>query len=149
MNNKSVFLKSIICGLICLIFLLLLIFVVYTLDFFVGAFLVGLSCGVIIAFVTRCDTFKRTVVARLMGLFSAIFSYFIFEMLGAPYRILLYVFRNNSFVQETGRLTVNETIGYGWGRILFGGGLLIAFIITVISIFIFNSIKNHKRKRIT
>ena len=148
MNNKSVLLKSIICGAVCLIFLLLLIFVVYAMDFFEGAFLLGLPCGAIIAFVTRCDTFKRTVVARLMGLVSAIFSCFIFEMLGVPYRMLMYVFRNDSFVRETGRLTVNETIGYGCGRMFFLGGLLIAFIITVISVFIFNSIKNHRSKHI-
>ena len=141
MRSRSILLKSIICGLICLLFLLLLIFVVYILDYFEGAFFVGLLCGAIIAIVTRCDTLKRTVIARFAGLLTAILSQFIFEILGVPYQILLYVFRNNSFVRETGRLTVNEMIGYGWGRIIFWGGLAISFAVTVISIFIFEQNK--------
>ena len=119
MRSKSVLLKSVICGLICLIFLLLLIFVVYTLDFFEGAFFVGLPCGIMIAVVTCCETLKRTVIARFMGLLSAVVSQFIFEIIGIPYMILMYVYRNDSFVSEMGRLTVNETIGYGWGRMFF------------------------------
>lgn len=144
MRSKSILLKSVICGSICLIFLLLLIFVVYTLNFFIGAFLVGLPCGVIITIVTCCDTLKRTVIARFMGLLSAAVAQFIFESLGVPYRILLYVFRNNSYVSEMGRLTVNETIGYGWGRMLFWGGLIVSFVITVICIYICNRIKSRK-----
>jgi len=144
MRSKSILLKSVICGSTCLIFLLLLIFVVYTLDFFEGAFIVGLPCGVIIALVTYCDTLKRTIIARSMGLLSAVVSQFIFEIIGIPYIILMYVYRNDSFVQEMGRLTVNETIGYGWGRMFFWGGLVASFIVAVISIFIFNRIKSRK-----
>ena len=137
-------LKGITSGSTCLIFLLLLIFVVYTLDFFEGAFFVGLPCGVIIAIVTCCETLKRTVIARFVGLLSAVVSQFIFEIIGVPYTILMYVYRNDSFVREMGHLTVNETIGYGWGRMFFWGGLVISFIITVISIFIFTRIKSRK-----
>jgi len=144
MRSKSILLKSVICGSICLVFLLLLIFVVYTLDFFEGAFFVGLPCGVIIAVITCCDTLKRTVIARFMGLLSAVVSQFIFEIIGVPYMILMYVYRNDSFVREMGRLTVNETIGYGWGRMFFWGGLVVSFTVAVISIFIINRIKSRK-----
>jgi len=144
MRSKSILLKSVLCGLICLIFLLLLIFVVYTLDFFEGAFFVGLPCGVMIAVVTCCDTLNRTVIARFMGLLSAVVSQFIFEIIGIPYMILMYVYRNDSFVREMGHLTVNETIGYGWGRMFFWGGLVASFIFAVISIFIYNRLKNRK-----
>jgi hypothetical protein len=47
-KNKSILLKSVACGSIYLLFLPLLIFIVYTLDFFEGAFFVGGSCGVVI-----------------------------------------------------------------------------------------------------
>ena len=104
----------------------------------------GLPCGVIIAVITCCDTLKKTIIARFMGLFSAFISQLIFEVLGIPYRILMVIFKNDSFVSEMGRLTVNETIGYGWGRMLFGGGLIISFIGTIVSIFIFDKVKRRR-----
>jgi hypothetical protein len=142
MRSKSILKKSIICGFAYLAFLLLFIFVVYILDFFIGAFFVGLPCGAIIAIVTCCDTLKRTVIARLIGLLSAVVSQLVFEILGVPYQILLYVYRNDSFVREMGHLTINETLGYGWGRVFFWSGLVISFILTILGIFIIDKIKS-------
>jgi hypothetical protein len=127
--------------LILWIFLLLLIFVVYTLNYFDGSFFVGMPCGIIIAIVTSCDTLKRTVITRITGLFSAVVAQVIFEILGTPYSILMYIFRNDSAIKEIQHLTINETIGYGWGRFLFWGGVLIAFVISVLSIFIFHKVQ--------
>ena len=103
-----------------------------------------LPCGAIIAFVTYCDKLKRTIIARIMGLLSVVVSQFIFDIIGIPYGILMYLFRNDSFVREMGHLTVNETIGYGWGRMFLGGGLIVSFAVTVIIIFIYNKIKKPK-----
>lgn len=144
MRSNFILLKSVLCGLVCLTFLLLLIFIVYALDFFEGAFYVGLPCGVIIAVITRCDTLMRTIIARFLGLLSAIASQFIFELLGIPYRIIMYFYRDDSFVQEMGRLTVNEMIGYGWGRMFFWGGLVASFIVTIIGMFAYNRVKSRK-----
>jgi uncharacterized membrane protein len=120
MRSKPIWLKSIICGVSCWVFLLLLIFVVYIMDFFEGAFFVGLPCGIIIALVTSCDTLKRTIKARVFGILSALLSQFLFTLLGIPYAIILYIYRNTEWVQYSGRLSVNETIGYGWGRFFLG-----------------------------
>lgn len=96
------------------------------------------------AFVTYCDTLKRTVIAGFMGMLSAVVLQFIFEMSGAAYAILMYIFRNDTFVREAGHLSVNETIGYGWGRMLFWIALIISFLVSIISIHNFNKIKNRK-----
>ena len=147
MKNKSILLKSIISGSVYLIFLLLLIFVVYVLDFFEGALFLGVLCGIILAVVTRCNTLKRTLMARFVGLLAAFVAHIIFEIIGFPYKILMYIFRNDSFVSEMGRLTVNETIGYSWGRMFLWGGLIISFILVAICLFIFDAVKKHQSSR--
>ena len=149
MRIKPIWLKSVICVVSCWIFLLLLIFVVYIMDFFEGAIFVGLPCGIIIALVTSCDTLKRTIITRVVGILSALISQFLFTLLGIPYAIILYIYRNDEWVQYSGRLSVNETIGYGWGRFFFWGGLLISFTVSVVSIFVFNMIKKYKSKKMT
>ena len=132
-RSKPILLKSILCGLNCWVFLLLLIYVVYIMDFFGGAFFVGLPCGIIIALVTSCETLERTIKARVVGILSALVSQFLFTLLGIPYAIILYIYRNDEWVKYSGRLSVNEMIGYGWGRFFFWGGLLASFVIKITS----------------
>jgi hypothetical protein len=77
-----------------------------------------------------------------MGLLSVVVSQLISEKYGIPYRILLYVFRNDNNIREMGYLTVNETIGYGWGRIFFWRGLVISFIVTSVLLSLIKSSEN-------
>jgi len=147
MKNIPIWLKSVICGSVYMIFSLLIIPVAYTLDFFEGTFILGILCGTIIAFVTICDNLNRTIIARVLGIVSAVVGQLILFISGIPYEILLYIFRNDAFVRETGRLTVNELISYNWGVILLlllWSGLLISLAVIVVVGFIFNLIK---RKR--
>lgn len=127
-----------ICGLIYPIFSLLVIFVIYILNFFEMTFILGMSYGVIIAVISHCDKVKRTIVTMVIAILSAVVSQFILFISGAPYKIIFYIYRNDTWVQEIGRLSVNEVIGYNLGSMIFGYGLLI----TCIGIILYNIIKS-------
>lgn len=147
MKNKPILLKSFACFSIYLIFSLLIIFVAYIIDFFEGTFILGVICGVIIAVVTICENAKKTIIARVCGIFSAAIAQLILLISGIPYNIIFYIFRNDEFVRETGRLTVNEVIGYNFGYIILWRWLLVSFLISIIVIFIFNKIKSRTNKK--
>ena len=132
MKNKSILLKSFVCGLVYLFFSLLLIFMVYILDAFVFAIFLGLLCGAIIVYIAYSNNIKKTILAGIAGLFSALISQFVLTLSGVPYRMMLYLLKDIEFVRETGRLTVNEVVGYGFGVMFFWLGLLISFIISII-----------------
>ena len=140
-KNKSILLKSVICGLIFLVCSLMVIFVVYIMDILELTIVLGILCGVFIAVLTCCDTTKRTVIARVAGISSVVVAQFILFLSGLPYIIIKYVLRENEWVKETGRLTVNEVIGYNFGNMFLWFWLLVAFTVTAIGIFIFNKIK--------
>ena len=143
MRSKSILLKSIICGSVYFVLSLLIIVVVYIMDFFQGALILGIICGISIAVITCCDTVKRTVIARCMGILAAAISQMILFISGIPYDILLYYYRNDTWVMESGRLSVNEVIGYNLGCMTLWYGLIISFIISIVSIFVFNIIKKY------
>lgn len=142
MRSKSILLKSIICASVYPIFLPLIIFVVYILRRYEGAFFIGLPCGAVIALVTWCDKLKRTAIARIMGLISIVAAYIILEMLHVPYSILdMYMPRD-----DMGNPTVIiEMISYGWGPDSFWAGLVFSFVVTGIGIFIFSRIKSRRK----
>ena len=143
-KNKSMLLKCFICGSLYLIFNLLIIYTQYILEFSLySALVLGIFCGISIALVSYCDTAKRTIIAMLAGILSAIATDFISSILGIPYKILMYIFRNDDAIREIGHLTVNELIGYNRGCLLFfWPGLLITFIILIILIPILIRVKN-------
>ena len=146
LRNKSLLLKSIICGLVFWIFTLLIIFVEYIIHFSVLIFVLGILYGVVIAVVSYCDKVKRTIVAMLMGILAAVVSQFILLISGVPYKIIFYIFRNNTWVKQSGRLSVNEVIGYNWGIFSFWYGLLISFVILIICISLYNTIKSLRKQ---
>ena len=115
-------------------------------GFFSGSFALGALCGAIIAVITSCDKTKRTIIARVMGILAAVSAQFMLFITGIPYEIILYIYRNDTYVRETGRLSVNEVIGYNWGTMFFWWSLLFSFAVFVIGIFIFNVINNRKKK---
>ena len=135
MKSISILLKSVICGCIYLLFSLFLIFVVYILGLFEFTIALGILYGIICAWVTYCETIKRTIVAVAMGLLAAVTSQIILSLSGIPYQIIRYILRDNEFVRETGRLTVNEVIGYNFGTLLFWYGMLPSIVVSAIIIF--------------
>ena len=141
MKNKSILLKSAICGLLYLIFDLLIIPAEYIFDFTLyGALVLGIICGILMSLILYCDTTKRTFIAIGGGVLSSILVSFLFGWI--PYRMLEYLFRNDDWYKEIGHLTVNELIGYNWGRLFFFiPGLVIAFIVSISII----AIKNRKK----
>lgn len=146
MKNISISFKSVICGLIYIVTSLSIILMLYILDFglqntiFLGAF-----CGIMIALVTCCNTLRRTVIARFMGLLSAVAAQFLLSFSGAPYHIIMYIYRNEDWLNEIGHLTVNELIGYNWGLMMFWFGLLTSFFISILVSFICNRLKEHSK----
>lgn len=143
MKNKSLLLKGFICGLLYLIFHLSIIYTQYILGFSLySALVLGIFCGLSITLVSYSATTKRTIIAIIVGILSAIATDIAMSIFGIPYNILMYIFRNNEAIREMGYLTVNELIGYNWGRILFfWPGLLITCIISIILIPVIISIK--------
>ena len=150
MSKKSILYKSIICVSAYLIFWLLMFFTAYINDIafqpFYMAIAFGIICGAVIAIVTGCAELKRTVLARIIGVLSVIATDIILSVSGIPHKIILYKYRNSAFVQETGRLTVNETIVFGWSNMFFWYALLISFAVVAVSIFIFKTVKNRRMK---
>lgn len=92
----------------------------------------GGFCGIIIAIVTNSDTFKRTVIARFMGLFSAVLVQGLLSTFGIPYRIIMHIYRDENWLEELGHLTINELIGYGFGLMYFWYSLLASFFVSVV-----------------
>ena len=55
MSKKAIWLKSLICGLVYMVFPFLIIFIVYIIDvydFITPAIILGIVCGAVIALVT-------------------------------------------------------------------------------------------------
>jgi len=131
-----VLLKGILCGLLYPIFHLLIIYTQYILDISLySALVLGILCGTAIALVSYSSTVRKTVIAMLLGLFFCIVMDVVLLLSGIPYQILMYIFRDNEAIQRIGHLTVNELIGYNFGRLFFFyPGLLITFIVLIILI---------------
>ena len=146
MKSKSILLKSVICGSAYLIFTLMLLFLVYIIRFFESAFILGISYGIIVMLVTSCEKIERTIIARVLGIVSAVIAQLILFITGIPYKIILYILRDDEWVKETGRLTVNEVIGYNWGVMFFWWAFIMSFLISISCLFVFNMIKNRRKK---
>jgi len=151
MSKTSILVKSIICIFGYMIFWFLMFFTAYidnsTFPPFYMAIVFGIICGTVMAIITACAELKRTVFARIIGVFSVIATDFILSMSGIPHKIILYKYRNDAFVQETGRLTVNETIVFGWSNMFFWFALPISFVVVCSGIFLYNKIKNRRIKK--
>lgn len=146
MKKISILLKSMICALVYTVTSLSIFLICYVLEFDLqNTVVLGVFCGIVMALVTVCDTLKRTVIARLMGLLSAVVAQYLLSLSGVPYGIMMYIFRNENWLEEIGHLTVNELIGYAYGLMIFWPGLLVSFCIAVVVIFIFHWIKNHRK----
>ena len=152
MSKKTILSKSAICGSVYLIFPFLILLVVYGLDTiitnpFVVATLFGAICGTIIAVVTNCGELKRTSIARAFGILAVIVVELLLEIFGVQSKIILYIFRNTEFVRETGRLTVNETIGYSWSMMFFWFSMIISLVVVCVGIFVYNIVKTRRTKQ--
>lgn len=144
MKNIPILLKSVICGLMYTVTSLCIILILYILDFgLLDTIFSGAFCGIMIALVTCCDTLKRTVIARFMGLLSAVAAQFLLSFSGAPYYIIMYIYRDQVWLYEIGHLTVNELIGYNLGLMMFWFGLLTSVFISILISIICNNPKEH------
>ena len=150
MKNISMLLKSVICVATYLFFWLLMFFTAYVNDDILHPFYMaigfGIICGSVIAIITGCAKLRRTVLSRIIGVISVIATDFLLSMSSIPHKIILYKYRNDAFVQETGRLTVNETLVFGWGNMFFWIAMIISFVVICIGIFVYNAVKNRRMK---
>ena len=106
----------------------------------------GTICGTVIAIITGCAKLRRTVLARIIGVTSVIATDFLVSMSGIPHKVILYKYRNDAFIQETERLTVNETLVFGWSNMFFWFAMIISFVVICIGIFVYNAVKNRRKK---
>jgi hypothetical protein len=142
-------LRSILCGPFFFVFTSFLIFIMAGFDTIgiVFLFLSGLFCGAVIAFITLGKNVTETILARIAGVVSfVIFQWILYNSSTIPHRILMYIYRNDSYVLDTGRLSVNHTVGVGFGMLIFWRLAFISFIISVAGIFVYNLIKKHRLK---
>ena len=134
-RSKSILLKIAVCGISYLIFSLMIIFVAYIIDIFLMTLVLGTLYGIIVAIIACCDTQKETIKTSAICVLSAIVLQILISMSGVPYRIILFILRHDDFVRETGRLTINETIGYGFGIIFFQFGFIPSLFVSIFIIF--------------
>ena len=66
MRSKPIWLKTVVGGLLYIVFSLSIIYVEYIVRFPEGTFVLGSLYGVILALITSCESAKRTVIARFM-----------------------------------------------------------------------------------
>jgi len=153
MSKKPIWVISLICGLVYMVFPFLIILIVYIIgvyNFIVPAIFLGIVCGTAIALVTYSGELRRTTIARITGILSVVAAELLLELLGVPNRIILYIYRNSEWVQYSGRLSVNETIGYGWSMMFFWGAMLISFFVVCIGTFVYGKMKKQRiEKQIT
>jgi len=114
---------------------------------FIMALIFGAVCGMVITIVTGSAGLKITVYTRITGVVSVIATDIIISISGIPYKIILYKYRNTAFVQETGRITINESLVFGWSNMFFWCAMAISFIVVVVSIFIYKVVKNRRIKK--
>jgi len=68
-------------------------------------------------------------------------------MSGIPHQIILYKYRKDAFVQETGRITVNESLVFCWSNMFFWYALTISFAVTAVCVFVYRVVKNRRIKK--
>ena len=154
MSKRIILKTSVKCGLVYIIFPFLVLLVVYAFDSitinpFVVTSILGIICGAIIAFVTSCGELKRTSITRSFGIFAVVITQLLLEISDAPTRIILFIYRNDAFVRETGHLTTSETIGYSWSMAFFWFSMSISFIILCIAAFVYNRKKRRVKEQIS
>lgn len=156
MNNISVFLKSVICVLVCIVMSLSIIFINTTMfDDYSNIFILGGFCGIIIAIVTKGDTLKKTIIARFMGLLSAVITQILLFISDVPYYIIKFIYGGHdlgfygeeakSWFRDIEHLIENEVSRYFGSTVFFIYGLLASFCTAVVVIFIAIKFKNHRK----
>jgi hypothetical protein len=128
-------------------FYLLRFIVVYPLNLVGATLILGALCGAAFALLTRCDTLKKTILSGIAGLVSAFAVELITFASGIARHIILYLLRDQEWIKETGRLTVNETIGFTIGTMLFWVAFLVLSVIPAIIFAIHFSCTSQKKQR--
>jgi len=145
----KILLKGFLCGLIYLAFTILIVIVGCTsFDVITLSYVLGAVYGVIAALTVCCEKALKTFLSCVTGLFFIVVADFI-NWLNRE-QIALYMYRNNDFVRDMGRLSVQHRIGYNWGLMVFKPCALAVFIIAVFAAsFIKAKIaKNKKEKKV-
>lgn len=152
MNNFSIFLKSVICVLVCIVMSLSTILMNTTMFYgYSSMFILGGFCGIIIAIVTKSNTLKRTIIARFMGLFSAVITQYLLLISKIPYHIIKFTYIKYDaygeayWPKDIRYLMENEMYGYILDSVSSLHGLLASFFTTVVVIFIAIKIKNRRK----
>ena len=126
LKNKSKAYKFIACCIISAILSVLVMFSVHYINsyFMLVTFVLGASYGVLIEFFMCSNIELEAVKTRGLGFLSVFVSEFMLSLFGIQQAIILWLLRNVEFVQETGRLSLNERLGFGFARIFFWQALL-------------------------
>ena len=159
MNKISMCLKSVICVLVCISMSLSIIFINTSKLFGYSdsiMFILGGVCGIIIAIITKGDTLKKTILARFMGLFSAVIAqlalciscvpYYIVKLIYGKHDLSFYGEEAESWFRDIEHFIENEVSIYNWCVVFFLYSLFALFCATIIVSFITNKIKNRIKR---
>ena len=146
LKSRPLLKKSIMCGLVYIVFPFLIIFFVYIIDLFEITIVLGAVYGIVLTMVAYCVTLDQTLDAMLFGILSAFVTQILLSISGVPYRVILYLFRRrrDGFVLETGRLSVNEVISYNFGTMFFWFGLIATFAASLFIVLIIHAVKKRR-----
>ena len=130
--------------LLSIIFHLSVIALVYVFDLFNLISILSILYAIIIIVIS----YHKRIGKMLFTVYLALLFTFIGDLLLRSYsvyfRILFYIYRNDDWVKETGRLSVQHTVGAGFGIISFWINFLLALFVMVVIAIIVVSIKSKK-----
>ncbi|MCC8025183.1 MAG: hypothetical protein LIP16_07765 [Clostridium sp.] len=159
MNKISVCLKSVICALVCISMSLSIILI--NTSKLLGysdstMFILGGVCGIIIAVITKGDTLKKTILARFVGIFSAVIAqlalcisyvpYYIVKLIYGKHDLSFYGEEAERWFRDIEHFIENEVSIYNWCAVFFLYSLIALFCAAIIVSFIINKIKNHVKR---
>jgi len=127
----KILLRGFLCGLIYLAFSILIVIVGCTqvLDVMVLSFVLGAVYGVAAALIVSCKKIAQTLLSCATGLVCVVFAFFA-EGLYAK-RIAMYMYRNDFYVREMGRLSLQHKLSYNFVFLAFTFYSLVVFIVAV------------------
>jgi len=145
----KILLRGFLCGLVYLAFSVLIVIVGCTqvLNAVGLSFVLGAVYGVAAALIVSCKKIAQTLLSCATGLVCVVFAFFAEGLYAKRIALYIYRYRNDFYVREMGRLSVQHRIGYGWGlNLVFKPCSLVVFIVAVFAVSVVSYIKKKSAK---
>jgi len=139
-------LKGFLCGLIYLAVTLLIVILGCMPRYDMRlAFVLGAVYGIAAALIVVREKISMTLLTSVTGFVFVVFAYFINWLYRE--RIALYMYRDDQYVREMGKLSLNHRIGYNWSLMFFDPIAFAVFVIAIVAITVARYIKRKKQEK--